>query len=170
MPVSWRWRLGVALVGLVLLSHSGAAAKIDRFKDKEGNLHITNVGEEPVKKGGVTTPTPSATPTPSPTPAPTAAPAPPPLPRPVPPLPPPPPPPEQAPPPPGEPVEPVEPPPVMEPELNEPPVAPPAPEAGNDEGQVRANPGAAVEQAEPAQPAVRRIPGRGGQGRGVLVR
>jgi len=113
MPVSWRWRLGVALVGVALLSPSGVAAKIDRFHDKEGTLHISNTGEEPVK-GGAAAPMPPGTP--------------PPLPRPVPP-PPPQPPPEQVTPPPGEREDP---PPVMEPQPHEQPIERPAPEAGND--------------------------------------
>ncbi len=124
MLVSWRWRLGVALVGVALLSPSGAAAKIDRFHDKEGTLHISNTGEEPVK-GGAAAPMPPGTPAPAPQAAP---PAPLPLPRPVPP-PPPQPPPEQVTPPPGERGEP---PPVMEPQPHEQPIERPAPEAVND--------------------------------------
>lgn len=156
MPVSWRWRLVVALVGIALfLGHSGVAAKIERFKDKEGTLHISNTGELPIKPGGATTPNSASTP--APTPAPTAAPAP----QPTPPAPrlvPVPPPPEQvAPPPPGDPVEA---PPVMEPEPNEQQLEPPeeqrTSEAGNDgAGQP---------------PPVPHIPGQRGRGRGVLVR
>lgn len=170
MPVSWRWRLVVALVGIVLfLSPSGVAAKIERFKDKEGTLHISNTGDLPVKPGGATTPSPPSTPTP------TAAPAPLPLPRPVPPPPMPvTPPPEQVAPPP--PDDPGEAPPVMEPEPNEeqpePPAEQPAPEAGNDAAghQAQADPGAGSGQPETAQAPIRQIPGPRGRGRGALGR
>jgi len=166
MLVSWRWRLVVALVGIVLfLSPSGVAAKIERFKDSEGTLHISNAGEEPVKPGGATTPSPPSLP-------PGAAPAP--LPRPVPPRPMPVPlPPQQVAPPPGDPETA---PPVMEPEPKEQqPEAPaeqPAPEAGKDEAghRAQAEPDAGSGQPETAQPPVRRIPGPRGRSRSVLGR
>ncbi len=70
MPVSWKRRLVAALLGLALLSPAGAAAKIERFKDPEGTLHISNAGEEPVKPGGVTAPATPAAPGPAPQPLP----------------------------------------------------------------------------------------------------
>jgi hypothetical protein len=162
MLVSWRWRLVVAVVGLVLfLSPSGVAAKIERFKDNEGTLHISNTGEEPVKPGGATTPKLPSPPTP-PQPMPPA-----PLPRPVPP-------PEQVPPPP--PDDQGEAPPIMDPGPNEPqpepPVEQPASEAGNDRAghQAQAEPNAGSGQPETAQPPIRKIPGPGGRGRGALAR
>lgn len=169
MPVSWKWRLVVALAGIALfLSHSGVAtAKIERFKDKEGTLHISNTGEVPVKPGGATTPNPPSTPT--------TAPAPPPQPiRPAPRLVPVPPPPQQAaPPPPGDPGEA---PPVMEPEPNEQQVEPPAEqqtsEAGNDGAghQVQAKPDAGSGQPGVPRPPVPAFRGQGGRGRGFSAR
>jgi len=155
MLVSWRWRLVVALVGLVLfLSPSGVAAKIERFKDNEGTLHISNTGEVPVKPGGATTPSPPSTPTPPPRPVP------------PPPMPVPPPPPDDQ----------GEAPPIMERVPNEPqpepPAEQPAPEAGNDGAghQAQAEPNAGSGQPETAQPPIRKIPGPGGRGRGALAR
>jgi len=160
MPVSWRWRLVVALVGMALfLSPAGVAAKIERSKDNEGTLHISNTAEVPVKPGGATTPAPTATPAPAPRPVPPPLPVPPP--------------PEEVAPPPGDPETA---PPVMEPEPNEPqPEAPaeqPAPEAGkNGAGhRAQAEPDAGSGQPETAQPPVRQIPGPRGRGRGDLTR
>lgn len=50
MPIFLRRRLAVALLGVALLSPPGVAAKIDRFQDDQGTLHITNHGETPVDK------------------------------------------------------------------------------------------------------------------------
>ena len=72
MLVGWKWRLALALVGVALWSHPGVAAKIDRFTDKDGTLHISNKeAEEPIKTGPVAhpqgpTPLPQATQNPSP--------------------------------------------------------------------------------------------------------
>ncbi len=63
MPLSWKWRLALALIGVALLNHPGFAAKIERFKDKEGTLHISNSGEaDPGKPGAApnSSPTPAA--------------------------------------------------------------------------------------------------------------
>ncbi len=158
MAVSWKQLLVVACVGMALLSPSKAAAKIERFKDKEGNLHITNTSEEPVKAGGLTTPTPAPAALPVP-PAPVrpqvvpppgvppaAAPAPP----------------EPVPPP---PAGPADPPPVRTPESNEPQVEPPqeqpAPEAGNEESR---------NQTGPKGAAVSEIPAKKGRSWGQLGR
>jgi hypothetical protein len=47
---SWKCCLIAALVVVVLWSLPALAAKIDRFTDQEGTLHITNAGkEEPIK-------------------------------------------------------------------------------------------------------------------------
>jgi outer membrane biosynthesis protein TonB len=168
MPLSWRWRLVVALLGIALMSPSGAAAKIERFKDKEGTLHISNTGEVPVKPGGATAPnqpsTPTATPAPPPQPIP-------PLPRPVPV----PPPPEQVAPQP--PADSGEAPPVMDRDPNEqqlePPAEQPAPEAGNNEAghQAQIDPGAAGGQpkAPPTFPQRGGHSGRGGDALGKQI-
>ncbi len=80
MPLSWKWRLALAVLGVVLWSHPGSAAKIERFKDSEGTLHISNSGEaEPAKPGEAVTPrvTPVAPPPAAVPPAPPPAPVPP---------------------------------------------------------------------------------------------
>lgn len=46
------------LLGVILWSWSGAEAKIKRFQDQDGTLHITNAGEEEAKPKE---PTPAAT-------------------------------------------------------------------------------------------------------------
>ena len=64
-PVKMRWSLIFALIGVVLWSQPGISAKIDRFTDKEGTLHISNESTaEPVKPGGAQTPAPIGTPPP----------------------------------------------------------------------------------------------------------
>ena len=52
MPINLRRCLAVALLGVALWSHPGVAAKIDRFQDDQGTLHITNHGETPADKSG----------------------------------------------------------------------------------------------------------------------
>ena len=153
MLVSWKWRLVVALVGMALfLSPSGVAAKIERSTDKEGTLHISNTGEEPVKPGGATTPKLPSPPPPQPNP-----PAPQPMPA----------------PPPGDPGSS---PPVMEPGPNEPQPEAPAEQPDSEAGKggaghrAQAEPDAGSGQPETAQPPVRRIPGPGGRGRGPAAR
>lgn len=162
MPVNWRWRFVVALVGIALFwGHSGVAAKIERFKDNEGTLHISNTGEAPDKPGGATTPNLPSAPTAQPMP---------PGPRPVP-IPPPP---EPVAPPPS--VDPGAAPPVMEPEPNqqqfEPPAEQPVSQAGNDQAgrRAQAEPDAGLGHPETAQPPVREIPVPRGRGRGDLGR
>ncbi len=125
MILRWKWRLGAALLGVTLWSYPVAAAKIERFKDTEGTLHIHNEGEEAAKPGGAATPnTPAA---PQPLPPPPVAPPMPPPPAPVP-----------------QPQEPVAPPPaeegeappVMQPETPaNPPAEQAAPEAQAEPGE-----------------------------------
>jgi len=52
MPVKWKWRLVVALLGVGLMSHPGEAAKIQHFKDDQGTLHICNADEAAPGKAG----------------------------------------------------------------------------------------------------------------------
>lgn len=67
MPLNWKWRLVVALVGVALWCHPGVAAKIEHFKDTEGTLHITNAGDpEAAKPGAAAAPGATAVPGPSP--------------------------------------------------------------------------------------------------------
>ncbi|MCX5892383.1 MAG: hypothetical protein NTW80_05305 [Deltaproteobacteria bacterium] len=46
MPLSGKWRLVLALVGVVLWSQPGVNAKIEHFTDKEGTVHISNNAAE----------------------------------------------------------------------------------------------------------------------------
>ena len=78
MPLNWKWRLVVALVGVALWCHPGVAAKIEHFKDTEGTLHITNAGEpEAAKPGAAAAPGATAVPAPSPQTSPSGSPPPP---------------------------------------------------------------------------------------------
>ena len=64
-PVNMRWIPIFALIGIVLWSPPGISAKVERFTDKEGTLHISNEAPaEPGKPGGVQAPAPIGTPPP----------------------------------------------------------------------------------------------------------
>ena len=160
MPVSGKWTLIAAFVGVAWLSQPVWAAKIERFKDNEGTLHISNMGEAvQIKPGGVPAPPPAAPGaapgapgvTPAQPPAPPGGPVGQPQAFPPPPVPPPPVP-QAAPPPPGPPPmpsrrSPLRPPPVAAP----PPVVAPPPEqeAPPPEPQIEPPPGTEEQIFEP---------------------
>ena len=56
-----RWSLIFALIGVVLWSQPGIGAKIDRFTDQEGTLHISNESQAEPGKPGVQAPAPLGT-------------------------------------------------------------------------------------------------------------
>ncbi len=58
MLLRWAWRLVATLfLGVVLMSRPGVAAKIERFQDDQGTLHISNAAEgEPTKPGAAPAP------------------------------------------------------------------------------------------------------------------
>jgi hypothetical protein len=60
-----RWIQIFTLIGVLLWSPPGISAKVERFTDKEGTLHISNEAPaEPGKPGGVQAPAPVETPPP----------------------------------------------------------------------------------------------------------
>jgi len=56
MLLSWKGCLFLALFGVVLGSQPAMSAKIERFTDKEGTVHISNAGEAEPGKPGVAPP------------------------------------------------------------------------------------------------------------------
>ena len=71
------WGFLLAFLGVALWNYPGMAAKIERFTDPAGTLHISNFKEgEPAKPGGVPTPAQPGQPPafPQPVPAPEAEP------------------------------------------------------------------------------------------------
>ena len=71
-PVDMRWIPIFTLIVVFLWSPPGISAKVARFTDKEGTLHISNEAPaEPGKPGGVQAPAPIGTPPPQKFPSPT---------------------------------------------------------------------------------------------------
>ncbi len=122
-PVNMRWIPIFTLIGVVLWSPPGISAKVERFTDKEGTLHISNEAPaEPGKPGGVQAPAPIGTPPPQIFPPPTPrAPVPPPQ---------------------------VMPPPTEPPEMSGNEAPPPAPESG---GEAQPAPAVPPAQVAPGQ-------------------